>query len=89
MHNYSSAKLELWALKWAVTKKFRLLVLVLKFTIYTENNPLVYVQTNKLGASQICWLSKLALFDHNIVYRLGRTSKADDALSQFPEPNCK
>ena len=54
MHNYSSAKLELLALKWAVTKKFRDYLLGSKFTVYTDNNPLAYVQTSKLGASQIC-----------------------------------
>ena len=89
MCNYSSAKLELLALKWAVTKKFRDYLLGSKFTIYTDNNPLAYVQTSKLGASQICWLSKLALFDFNIIYRLGRTNQAAYALSQHPEPNCK
>ena len=59
MHNYNSAKLELLALKWAVTKKFRDYLLGSKFTVYTDNNPLAYVQTSKLGVSQICWLSNL------------------------------
>ena len=68
MHNYSSAKLELLALKWAVTEKFRDYLLGLKFTVYTDNNPLAYIQTSKLGASQICWLSELALFVFNIIY---------------------
>ena len=89
MHNYSSAKLELLALKWAVTEKFRDYLLGFKFTVYTDNNPLAYVQTSKLGASQICWLSKLALFNFNIIYRSGKTNQAADALSQHPEPNCK
>ena len=60
-----------------------------KFTVYTDNNPLAYVQTSKLGASQIHWLSKLALFDFNIIYTSGKTNQAADALSQHPEPNCK
>ena len=89
MHNYSSAKLELLALKWAVTKKFRDYLLGSKFTVYTDNNPLAYLQKSKLGASQIHWLSKLALFDFNIIYRSGKTNQATDALSQCPEPNCK
>ena len=89
MHNYSSAKLELLALKWAVTKKVRDNLLGLKFTVYTDNNPLAHVQTSKLGVSQIHWLNELALFDFNIIYRLGRTNKATDALSQHPELNCK
>ena len=89
MHNYSSAKLELLALKWAVTEKFRDYLLGSKFTVYTDNNPLAYVQTSKLGASQICWLSELALFNFNIIYKSGKTNQAADALSQHPEPNCK
>ena len=89
MHNYSSAKLELLVLKWAVTKIFRDYLLGSKFTVYTDNNPLAYVQTSKLGASQIHWLSELALFNFNIIYRSGKTNQATDALSQCPEPNCK
>ena len=56
-------------------------LLGLKFTVYTENNPLVYIQRSKLGVSQICWLSELAMFDFNIQYRWGKTNKAADALS--------
>ena len=54
-----------------------------------DNNPLAYIQNSKLGASQICWLSDLALFDFNIIYRLGKSNQAADALSWCPEPNCK
>ena len=53
MCNYSSAKLELLALKWAVTEKFQDYLLGLQFQVYTDNNPFVYVQESKLGASQI------------------------------------
>ena len=81
MHNYSSAKLELLALKWAVTEKFRDYLLRSKFTVYTDNNPLAYVQANKLGASQICWLREFALFNFNIIYRSGKTNQATHALS--------
>ena len=89
MHNYSSAKLELLALKWAVTEKFWDYLLGSKFTVYTDNNPLAYIQTSKLGASQICCLSELALFNFNIIYRSGKSNQAADTLSQHPEPNCK
>ena len=89
MHIYSSAKLELLALKWAITEKFRDYLLGSKFTVYTDNNPLAYIQTSKLGVSQIHWLSKLALFDFNIIYRSGKTNQATDALSRCPEPNCR
>ena len=89
MHNYSSAKLELLALKWAVTEKFRDYLPGSKFTVYTDNNPLAYIQTSKLGVSQIHFLSKLALFNFNIIYRSGKSNQAADALSQHPEPYCK
>ena len=89
MCSYSSAKLELLALKWAFTKDFRDYLLGSKFTVYTDNNPLAYIQTSKLSASQICWLSELALLDFNIIYRSGKSNQAADALSQHPEPNCK
>ena len=53
MFNYSSAKLELLALKWAVTEKFWEYLLGLQFQVYTDNNPLTCVQESKLGAVQI------------------------------------
>ena len=81
MCNYTSAKSELLALKWAVTEKFRDYLWGSKLTVYTDNHPLAYIQTSKFGASQIWWLSELSLFDFNIIYRLGKTKKAADALS--------
>ena len=60
MKDYSSAKIELLALKWSVCEKFKDYLLGSKFTVYTDNNPLVYVKSSKLGAAQIRWLSKLA-----------------------------
>ena len=82
MLNYSSAKLELLAFKWAATQKFRDYLLGLKFTVYKDNNHLAYLQTSKLGVSQICWLSELALFNFILLYRFDKTNKATDALSQ-------
>ena len=84
MHKYSPAKLELLALKWAVTEKFRDYLLGSKFTVYTDNNPLVYVKESKLGAAQIRWLSELALFDFDIKYRSGKLNQAADILSHRP-----
>ena len=53
MHNYSSAKLELLALKWAVTEKFQDYLLGSQFQVDMDNNLLTYVQESKLGALQI------------------------------------
>ena len=55
-----------------------------KFTVLTDNNPLTYVCTSHLGASQIRWLSDLALFNFDIKYRVGKTNQAADALSRQP-----
>ena len=68
MHDYSSAKIELMALKWSICDKFKDYLLEFKFTVFTDNNPLCYTRSSKLGATQICWLSELALYDFNIVY---------------------
>ena len=85
MRDYSSAKIELLALKWSVCKKFKDYLLGSKFTVYTDNNLLVYVKTSKLGAAQIRWLSELALYDFDIVYRTSKSNLVADALSRRPE----
>ena len=53
MLNYSSAKLELLALKWAVMEKVHDYLLGSKFHVYTDNSHLAYVRESKLDASQI------------------------------------
>ena len=49
-----------------------------------ENSPLAYVRESELGASQIQWLSELALFDFTIHYRTGRYNRAANALIRHP-----
>ena len=46
MWNYSLAKLELLALKWAICDKFRDYLIGSKFTVLTDNNPLTYICTS-------------------------------------------
>ena len=88
MQKYSSAKLELLALKWAICDKFRDYLIGSRFTMLNDNNPLTYVHTSHLGAAQIRWLSDLTLFDFEIKYRDGKTNQAADALSRWPgNPN--
>ena len=82
MQNYSSRKLELLALKWAVTEKFRSYLLGSEFVIYTDNNPVSHLQTAKLGAVEQRWAAELALFKFTIKYRPGRANRNADALSR-------
>ena len=67
-HIYSSAKLELLALKWVVMEKFLDYLVGLKLHVYTDNIPLAHVRESKLGASEIQWLSELAFFNFIIHY---------------------
>lgn len=55
--NYSSFKLELLALKWAVTEKFKDYVTGAQFTVYTDNNPVAHLQTARLGAVEQRWVA--------------------------------
>ena len=85
MQDYSSAKIEVMALKWSVCDKFKDYLLGSKFTVFTDNNPLCYIKSSKLGAAQIRWLSELALYDFDIVYRSEKSNLVTDALSRRPE----
>lgn len=86
MENYSSMKLELLALKWAVTEKFREYLLGSNFIVYTDNNPLSYLQTAKLGATEMRWASQLAQFNFEVKFRSGKVNRNADALSRKPLP---
>ncbi|KAK9519951.1 hypothetical protein VZT92_022642 [Zoarces viviparus] len=82
MSNYSSMKLEFLALKWAMTEKFRDYLLGQKCVVYTDNNPLSHLSTDKLGAMEQRWTAQLAAFDFTIKYRPGRSNQNADALSR-------
>ena len=84
MMNYSSMKLEFLALKWAMTEKFREYLLGQKCVVFTDNNPLSYLQSAKLGAVEQRWAAQLAAFDFEIKYRAGRSNQNADALSRLP-----
>ena len=85
MRDYSLAKIKLMALKWSICDKFKDYLLGSKFTVFTDNNPLCYIKSSKLGAAQIRWLSKLMLYDFDIVYHTGKSNLVTDALSRRPE----
>ena len=68
MKNYSSMKLELLALKWAVTEKFREYLLESEFMVYTDNKP---------------WAAELASCNFKIEYRASKHNTNADALSRI------
>ena len=83
--DFSSFKIELLALKWAVADKFREYLIGSKCTVLTDNNPLAYLQTAKLGATEQRWVSQLAPFNITIKYRSGKQNRCADALSRCPD----
>ena len=85
MRDNSLAKIELMALKWSICDKFKDYLLRSKFTVFTDNNPLCYIKSSKLGAAQIPWLSELALYNFDIVYHSGKSNLVIDALSRRPK----
>jgi hypothetical protein len=82
--DFSSFKLELLSLKWAVVDKFRDYLLGVPFTVLTDNNPLSYLQTAKLGACEMRWIAQLAAFTFDVKFRSGASNRVADALSRNP-----
>ncbi len=84
MQNYSSKKLELLALKWAMAEKFRDYLLGSTVVVYTDNNPLTYIQTKaKLPAIEQRWVADLAPFNFQIKYKPGIKNGNADGLSRM------
>lgn len=82
--NYSSFKLELLALKWAITEKFKDYLWGATIDVFTDNSPLVHLATANLGAVEQRWVNQLANYQYTIRFRPGRTNKNADALSRLP-----
>ena len=84
--NYSSKKLELLALKWAVCNKFRDYLLGGQFVLYTDNNPLTYLtKSTKLPAVEQRWAAALTPFHFKIKYRAAKHNANADALSRLAQ----
>ena len=70
---YSSQRIGLLALKWAICDKFRDYLTGAKFSVVTDNNPLTYVMTkSKIPALEQRWINELASFDFTLLYRQGK-----------------
>lgn len=85
-YHLHSGKLEFLALKWAICEHFRdYLYFAPHFTVFTDNNPLTYVQsTAKLNATGHRWVAELADFNFNIKYLPGKFNQVADTLSRMP-----
>lgn len=82
--NYRSFKLELLAMKWATSEKFKDYLWDSKIIVVTDNNPLIHLHTAKLGAVEQRWVAQLANYDYQMRYRPGREHTNADVLSRLP-----
>lgn len=81
--NYPIHQLELLSLKWAVVDKFHDYLYGARFTVRTDNNPLMYVlSTAKLNAVGHRWLAALSTYEFDVQYRPGRHNIDADLLSR-------
>ena len=84
--NYHSSKLEFLALKWAITDKFHDYLYGLHFDVYTDNNPLTYVQSSaKVNACGHRWVASLANYNFDIHYQPGKLNVVADFFSRPPK----
>ena len=91
---YTAHKLEVLALKWAVTERFHEHLYGNTFDVHTDNSSLTYVlTTTKLDAMGHWWIAALANYNLSLYYRFGKSKVEVNALSRIPWdkniPRCK
>ena len=85
MRNYSSRKLELLGLKWAIADKFRGYLLGHEFDAYTDNNALAHLESTNLSAVETRWVGEIAAVGSmRTHFRPGTRNRNADALSRNP-----
>jgi hypothetical protein len=82
---YSPTELELLAIKWAVTDKFRQYIIGREFTVYSDHEALGRLGNNKeINNKKLArWIMALEGFDITINYRPGKKNQNADALSRM------
>ena len=82
---YSPTELELLAIKWAVTEKFRKYLIGRKFTVQTDHQALKELGKNKEINNRKLqrWLITLGGFNMKIEYKMGKKNQNADALSRM------
>ena len=84
--NYPAHKLEFFAMKWAITDKFKDYLYNSTFKVMTDNNPLTYVMKSaRLDATSARWISALASYDFTIHYKAGHLNKDADMMLRKPQ----
>lgn len=80
---YSTIERELAAIRWGV-KTFKAFLYGQHFKLYTDHQPLVYLQNMRVIDSRLArTLEDLADFDFEIIYTPGRDNQAADAFSRL------
>uniref|UniRef100_A0A7M5XJ10 Integrase catalytic domain-containing protein n=1 Tax=Clytia hemisphaerica TaxID=252671 RepID=A0A7M5XJ10_9CNID len=86
-YHIHSGKLEFLSLKWSVCDRFKHYLYYAKwFVVYSDNNPLSYVQTTaKLNATGLRWMADLSQYNFLVKYRPGKDHVDCDFLSRLEE----
>lgn len=84
--HYSAFKLELLALKWAITERFKDYLWGMQFLVFTDHRPLLHLKTAKLGAVEQRWAGQLACYDFELRHKPGLENHNADALSRQLDP---
>ncbi len=85
--NYSATELEACAIVWAIDY-FRHYLYGHKFVIWSDHNPLVYMENTKNKTSKVNrWRLELAEYNYEIKYKTGVSNTNADALSRVNEPS--
>jgi hypothetical protein len=85
-HNYCATDLELLAVKWAVTQKFKQYLLGRKFTVITDHEALKFLlnkEGENLSKRMQRWILSLTGYDFKIEYKPGKKHQNVDALSRM------
>lgn len=81
--HYHSSRLVLYAIVWTLIR-LRPYLLGIRFTVVTDYQALVYLNTNKSAKLQVArWFDLLQEFEMNIKYRSGEQKAHVDALSRL------
>ena len=65
---YSAFKLELLAVKWAITEVFKDYLVCNKCVVVTDHHPLLFIDKANLGCTEMKWMQQLSSFDYELCY---------------------